>query len=120
MQITIKLPQNLIQNNSRAAARGNPQQLLSALPAHQQPESKQRCRNHRNIEYFSFFKKILQYKKKHSSAKKRTECRQMPHSQQEPELKLYENINFDPKKQKFEIARFRLMCYLVKRNHLLK
>lgn len=44
----------------------------------------------------------------------------MPHSQQEPELKLYENINFDPKKQKFEIARFRLMCYLVKRNHLLK
>ena len=44
----------------------------------------------------------------------------MPHSQQEPELKLYENINFDPKKQKFEIARFMLMCYLVKRNHLLK
>ncbi len=43
---------------------------------------------------FRFLSKYYKYKK-HSSAKKRTECRRMPHSQQEPELKLHENINFN-------------------------
>ena len=70
--------------------------------------------------FCDFLRKYCKYKKEHSAAKKRPEYNRTPHSLREPELKLYENINFDPKKQKFEIARFRLMCYLVKRNHLLK
>lgn len=71
--------------------------------------------------FCDFLRKYCKYKKKSiHPPKKRTECRRMPHSLRELELKLHENINFDPKKHKLEIARFMLMCYLLKRNHLLK
>ena len=70
--------------------------------------------------FCDFLRKYCKYPKSIQPPQKRPEYRRTPHSLREPELKLHENINFDPKKHKLEIARFMLMCYLLKRNHLLK
>jgi len=45
--------------------------------------------------FCDFLRKYCKYQKSIHPPKKRTECRRMPHSLRELELKLHENINFN-------------------------